>query len=84
MNCNIEKIIDHMDHICQIAGNTLHVGLGTDLDGGYGKEQSPYDLDTIADLQNIPSMLLKRGYSNTDVENIMHGNWLSFIRKAWS
>jgi len=84
MNCNIEKIIDHMDHICQIAGNTLHVGLGTDLDGGYGKEQSPYDLDTIADLQNIPSILFKRGYSTTDVENVMHGNWLRFITKAWS
>ena len=84
MNCTIEKIIDHMDHICQIAGNTLHAGLGTDLDGGFGKEQSPYDLDTIADLQNIPSLLLKRGYSNDDVENIMNGNWLRFIRDAWS
>lgn len=83
MNCTVEKIIDHMDHICQLAGNTNHVGLGTDLDGGYGREQSPYDLDTIADLQNIPAMLLKRGYNNADVENIMHGNWLRFIRKAW-
>lgn len=84
MNCTVEKIIDHMDHICQLAGNTNHVGLGTDLDGGYGREQSPYDLDTIADLQNIPAMLLKRGYTNVDIENIMHGNWLRFIRKAWS
>ena len=84
MNCTVEKILDHTDHICQIAGNALHVGLGTDLDGGYGKEQSPYDVDTIADLQNIPSMLLKRGYSNTDVENIMHGNWLRFLRNAWT
>ena len=84
MNCTVEKILDHMDHICQIAGNALHVGLGTDLDGGYGREQSPYDLDTIADLQNIPAMLLKRGYSNEDVQNVMHGNWLRFIRNAWS
>lgn len=82
MNCSIEKILDHMDHICQIAGNALHIGLGTDLDGGYGLEQSPYDLDTIADLQHIPSMLLKRGYSNEDVQNVMHGNWLRFLRKA--
>ena len=84
MNCSIEKIIDHVDHICQLAGNTNHVGLGTDLDGGYGTEQSPYDLDTIADLQNIPAMLFKRGYTNTDIENMMHGNWLRFIKKAWS
>ncbi|MDN3655068.1 membrane dipeptidase [Ferruginibacter paludis] len=84
MDCTIEKILDHMDHICQLAGNTNHVGIGTDLDGGYGKEQSPYDLDTIADLQKIPGMLQKRGYSTTDIEKIMHGNWLRFIKNAWS
>ncbi|MDB5278127.1 MAG: peptidase renal dipeptidase [Ferruginibacter sp.] len=84
MDCTIEKILDHMDHICQLAGNTNHVGIGTDLDGGYGKEQSPYDLDTIADLQKIPGLLQKRGYSTTDIEKIMHGNWLRFIKNAWS
>lgn len=84
MNCNIEKVIDHIDHICQLAGNTLHVGIGSDLDGGYGKEQCPYDLETIADLQTIPSLLHKRGYSTADVENIMHKNWINFLRKAWS
>jgi membrane dipeptidase len=84
MNCNIEKIIDHIDHICQIAGNTLHVGIGSDLDGGYGREQCPYDVETIADLQTIPSLLKMRGYANSDIENIMNKNWLNFLRKAWS
>lgn len=84
MNCDIEKVIDHMDHICQLAGNTRHIGIGSDLDGGYGKEQSPYDLETIADLQKIPHLLSKRGYSKEDIENVMHGNWLRFLRKAWS
>jgi membrane dipeptidase len=84
MHCNLEKMIDHMDHICQIAGNALHVGIGTDLDGGYGKEQCPYDIDTIADIQQLPRLLSKRGYSSADMENVMHGNWLRFIRKAWA
>ena len=83
MNCNLEKMIDHMDHICQLAGNTLHVGIGTDLDGAFGKEQCPYDLETIADLQKIPLLLDQRGYNSQDIENIMHGNWLRFLRKAW-
>lgn len=82
-NCNLEVIIDHMDHICQLAGNARHIGIGSDLDGGYGKEQSPYDLETIADLQKIPVLLSKRGYSTTDIENVMHGNWLRFLRNAW-
>ena len=84
MNCNLEKVIDHLDHICQLAGNALHAGIGSDLDGAFGKEQCPYDLDTIADLQKITSLLHNRGYSNKDVENIMHGNWLRFLRNAWS
>lgn len=81
--CNLEKMIDHMDHICQVAGNALHIGIGTDLDGAFGKEQCPYDLETIADLQNIPALLAGRGYSSADIENVMHGNWLRFLKKAW-
>jgi membrane dipeptidase len=84
MNCNLEKIMDHYDHICQLAGNALHIAVGTDLDGGYGREQCPYDVETIADLQRLPSLFFKRGYSNEDVENIMHGNWLRFLTKAWT
>jgi membrane dipeptidase len=59
------------------------VGIGSDLDGAYGKEQSPYDLETIKDLDKIPSALKNRGYSTADIENIMYGNWLRFLRKVW-
>jgi len=83
MNCKLEVLVDHMDHICQLAGNALHVAIGSDLDGAYGKEQCPYDVETIADLQNFPALLYNRGYSKEDVENIMHGNWLRFLRHAW-
>lgn len=84
MNCGLEKAIDHIDHICQIAGNTNHVAIGSDLDGGFGREQSPYDINTIADLQKFPGLLRKRGYSDSDVINITSGNWLRFLRKAWA
>ncbi|TMI88895.1 MAG: peptidase M19, partial [Bacteroidetes bacterium] len=83
MNCDLEKVIDNIDHICQLAGNADHVAIGSDLDGAFGKEQSPYDLETIADLQNVQLLLKKRGYSTADIGKIMHGNWLRFLRKAW-
>jgi membrane dipeptidase len=83
MNCNLEILVNHLDHICQLAGNALHIGIGSDLDGAFGREQCPYDLESIADLQKLPRLLSKRGYSNEDVENVMHGNWLRFLRKAW-
>lgn len=84
MHCDLEKSIDHIDHICQLAGNALHVGIGSDLDGAFGKEQCPYDLETISDLQKYPSLLSKRGYDDTAIANIMHGNWLQFLRRAWA
>jgi membrane dipeptidase len=62
----------------------LHVGMGTDLDGAFGREQCPYDLETIADLQKVTRLLAKRGYTDADIENMMHGNWLRFLRKAWA
>lgn len=83
MNCNLEKLIDHIDHICQLAGNSLHVGIGSDLDGAFGTEQCPSDIDTIADLQKLPALLQKRGYKKQDVENMMFANWLRFLRTHW-
>jgi len=79
----LEHLVDHVDHVCQLAGNALHSGIGTDLDGGFGREQSPQDLETIADLARVPALLSKRGYSHADVERIMHGNWLRFLERAW-
>jgi membrane dipeptidase len=83
MDCNLRKMIDHMDHICQIAGNANHIGIGSDLDGAFGREQCPYDLNTIADLQSVPALLSERGYTNKDIEKVMFGNWLNFLRRVW-
>jgi len=83
MNCNLDVMIDHIDHICQIAGNALHIGIGSDLDGAFGREQCPYDLETITDLNKVPDLFKKRGYSDADVENLMHGNWIRFLKNAW-
>ena len=80
----LEHLLDHMDHICQLTGNANHIGIGTDLDGGYGLEQSPGDMDTIADLQHLPEMLEARGYSSLDVTGVMHGNFIRFLNNAWS
>ena len=83
MGVSLEQMADNIDHICQLAGNALHVGIGTDLDGAFGKEQCPTDLDTIADLQKLPDLLKKRGYSKNDITRIMHGNFIRFLQQAW-
>jgi membrane dipeptidase len=78
------KVVDHIDHVCQLAGNSRHAAIGSDLDGGFGREQSPRDLDTIADLQQVAGLLKDRGYGDEDVAAILHGNWIRLLRRAWA
>ena len=83
MGVTLRQMIDNIDHICQLSGDALHVGIGTDLDGGFGKEQTPSDLETIADLQKVPQMLADKGFDKEDIDNIMHQNFISFLRRVW-
>ena len=80
----LESVVRHIDHICQLAGNASHVGIGSDLDGAFGREQCPSDVHTIADLSRLPALLASRGYSDADAEQITHGNFVRFLRHAWS
>jgi membrane dipeptidase len=80
----LDVLIDHIDHVCQIAGNARHAGLGSDLDGAFGTEQTPEDLDSIADLARIPDLLAARGYSPEDIDGIVSGNFIRFLRRVWS
>lgn len=80
---SLKDVVDHIDHVCQLAGNSLHAGIGTDLDGAFGKEQSPKDVDTIADLQKLIPLFEQRGYKQTDIENITSQNWIRFLENTW-
>jgi membrane dipeptidase len=80
----LETVVDHIDRICQIAGDALHCGIGSDLDGAFGREQCPSDVHTIADLGRIPARLAARGYRDDDVRGIACGNFVRFLRSAWT
>lgn len=71
----LEHIVQQVDYVCQMAGNAAHVAIGTDFDGGFGSESVPAGVDTIADLQKLGPLLEKRGYTETDIQGILGGNW---------
>lgn len=75
----MDAIVDHIDHICQVTGAVDHAGIGSDLDGLYGNNQTPHDLRTIADLQRLSDLLASRGYSNDDIEAVLWKNWFDFF-----
>ena len=82
LNIRMENLADHWDHICQLAGNSLHVAIGSDLDGNFGTEQAPWNLQSVADLQKYQSILSGRGYTQQDILNIFSHNWLRLFRKV--
>ncbi len=77
----LEHLADHIDHICQLAGDARHVGIGSDFDGGFGVQSTPWQMDTIADLQKLFPLLLSRGYSEEDAAAVLGGNWVHYLRR---
>ncbi len=71
----LESVVEQIDYICQLAGNAQHVGLGSDFDGGFGVQQVPAGIDTVADLPALAPLLAQRGYSEADIAAILGGNW---------
>lgn len=80
----LDHLVDHLDHICQLAGNAKHVGIGSDLDGGFGCEQTPLDVRSIADLARLEGLLAKRGFDQREVADVLSGNFIRFLHRAWA
>ena len=81
----MDALIPHIENIANLAGGSLrNIAIGTDMDGGFGAELTPTDVDTIADLQKFAPVLKKAGYSDSDVTGVLHGNALRMLKKAWS
>lgn len=78
----LENVAVHIDYVCQLAGNARHSGIGTDLDGGFGREQSPSDMDTIADIPRLGEILSRRGYPDADIERIFWRNFVEFFERS--
>jgi membrane dipeptidase len=77
---SLERIVEHVEHVCTLLGDSRHVGIGSDLDGGFGTEQSPEGLETVADLRLLEAMLARRGFADDDVANVLRGNWVRWLR----
>lgn len=78
---SLTDVMEHMLHICDIAGDANHIGIGTDFDGGFGRESSPREIDTIADLQKLGDVLAAR-FSDEEIAGILGGNWIRILRRA--
>jgi membrane dipeptidase len=77
---SLDRLLAHIDSICQIAGDAQHVALGSDFDGGFGLQNVPAEIDTIADLRKLIPMLVERGYIEDDIAAILGQNWARLLQ----
>lgn len=75
-------VVKHIKRVCELAGDAAHAGLGSDLDGGFGAESIPAEMDTVADLPKIRDALAAAGFSERDIDNVMGQNWVEFLKRA--
>lgn len=79
---SLSDVVDHVDHICDVAGDAAHVGIGTDFDGGFGRESIPSEIDTAADLCRLEDFLSSAGYSDHQIVQVLSENWISLLRRT--
>jgi membrane dipeptidase len=74
--------VKHARHTCDVIGDANHVGLGTDIDGGFGSENLPAQIATWGDLPAMADALRAGGFSDANVAATMGGNWAEFFRRS--
>lgn len=75
---SVTRIVDHIDHIVKLVGID-YVGIGSDFDG---VQAVPADMKSVADLPNLTQELLRRGYSESDIDKILGGNMLRVMEEV--
>lgn len=78
----LRDVVAHLRHMCDLIGDARHVGLGTDMDGGLGRDQIPIEIRTSADLPRVGDALSDGGFADGDVLAILGANWIDFFRRT--
>ena len=78
----IDRVVAHIDYVCQLLGSAKSVGIGSDFDGGFGRESVPTELDSVANLRFIGEALSRANYTEGDVDAILGGNWIRLLTQA--
>ncbi|PSR35529.1 MAG: peptidase M19 [Sulfobacillus benefaciens] len=80
-NQDLDRVVDHMLYAMDIVGDSLHLGLGSDFDG---VENPVPGLEDVTHLPQLADHMSDRGISDPDVENILGGNYVRFLRSYWA
>jgi len=83
-DATIDLALDHVERICDMVGNRSCVGIGSDMDGGFGADDLTAGIRTPSDLRKLSERLSERGWSDEQVAGFTHLNWLRFFESAFN
>lgn len=72
----IDEVVAHIEHICDLASSHAHIGLGSDMDGGFPADQMPAGIDTPSGYARIAEALSARNWTDAQVMDFCAGNWM--------
>jgi len=78
----IDETIAHVEHIVAITGRTDVVALGSDMDGGFGADRLPEEVNAPADLPRLTDALRRRGWSGEQLDGFRFENWIRFLKRT--
>jgi membrane dipeptidase len=78
----LADVVQHIRHIADLVGHTRCIGIGSDMDGGFGREKVPAEIATSADLPRLADALAQANFSDGDIHAILAGNWRRFLHNA--
>jgi membrane dipeptidase len=76
----LSVVVEHVERMCEVIGDTKHVGIGSDLDGGLGVEWTPVGIDSVADLPKLGDALRDAGWSQAEADDVLVNNWARWLR----
>lgn len=73
----IEDCRGHLEHWRDLVG-PAHIGLGSDMDGGFAADRLPHEINLPGDLAKLADNLAEHGWSDEDIHGFAWGNWAAF------
>jgi membrane dipeptidase len=72
----INETIGHIERVCELTGSAKHIGLGSDMDGGFAANRMPEGINRPRDYQRLAEALADRNWSDKDIDAFAAGNWM--------
>ncbi|MFP4460138.1 MAG: dipeptidase [Candidatus Zixiibacteriota bacterium] len=78
---DFNDLIRHAEHIAELTGDCHSIAIGSDIDGGFGLEKTPKEINKYSDIARLESFMARANFTSDQIDKIMYRNWRDFLKK---